>query len=1020
MKIGLFFPCLFAFVLSTLTLSSPAAAQSLAGLSAVNGTVTDASKAPVPDARVTVTNTETGLIRRLTTNESGYFLAQSLQPGPGYEVQVEKDGFAIYSAKNLTLQVGQNVTLSPSLTVAQQSQTLTVEDSTPIVEQSKTGVSQVVDAAQILNLPINGRRVDSFVLLSPGVTADGTFGAVTFRGMPAGNAFLQDGNDTTQQFYNENAGRTRISSNISQDSVQEFQVLTSGYSAEFGRAVGGVINTVTKSGTNSIHGTGYWFYRNQDFNARDRYAAINPTESRHQAGGSVGGPIKKDKLFYFGNFEITRRDFPLISSILNPQFFNASGTFIGNCGAPATPQQCSNAVDYFRRFFGTVDRTVSQNTGFAKIDWQASERQSISASFNIMNWESPNGIQTAATLTNAGAIGNNGLSTVKTRWARLAHTGILSSTMVNEFRFGWFKDRLFDDVNYTLAPPGVRSAVTVQGQANLGVPNYLPRVQPTEDRYQFADNLSLTAGRHQFKFGFDIAHTKDIEDALFNGVGSYTYGTITNFALDLTNLDGGRRWQNYSQAFGPFRTEVFIRDFNFYAQDQWRITDKLTFNYGLRYEFAQFAQPTVVNPAYPLTGQINEPTANFSPRAGLAWSLNSKTVLRAGYGIFYARFPSATIARLHQLNGVVQRALTLQGTTPADLAVGPTFPARLTNLDRTPPPGTVTLTFADPELRTPYTQQGDISLEREITSKMGITVSYLWNRGLQLLSRRDLNIGATSGTFTYRILDAAGNQTGTYTTPTYVTANRVDPRYQRVVYIDNGGRVWYDGLAVQFRRRAYRWLEGTVAYTWSHARDLSQGTASNNVFFTDGPATIANGDFSAEKGTSLLDQRHRTVFTAIFSPPRAKMSNVLADQLINGWQLSVLGTLASAQYVTPTVLVSGAQYPGQAFNTTLNGFGGSNQVPFLSRQSIPVDAVQRVDTRLTKIFRVKERYQFHFNFEVFNTFNRVSNTVVNTQAFQATAGVLRPVAGLGVGTASGGFPDGTNSRRAQISLRAIF
>lgn len=1001
-------------------LSGGAAAQSLAGLSAVSGTITDASKAPVPGAKVTVTNTGTGLVRRLETNDSGYFLASSLQPGSGYQVEVQKDGFALQTAKGLTLQVGQNVVLNLQLTVAQQAQVLTVEDSTPIVEPTKTGVSQVVNSSQIMNLPINGRRVDSFVLLSPGVTNDGTFGTVTFRGVPAGSAFLQDGNDTTQQFYNENAGRTRISSNISQDSVQEFQVMTSGYSAEFGRAVGGVINTVTKSGTNAVHGTGYWFFRNQDFNARDRYAAVNPPERRQQFGGSIGGPIKKDKLFYFGNFEATRRDFPLVSSILNPQFFNAAGDFIGVCGAPATPTQCANAVTYFRRFFGTVPRTADQNAGFAKIDWQASEKQTLSMSFNLMNWESPNGIQTAAALTNAGAIGNNGISTVRTRWARLAHTGILSSRVVNEFRFGWFKDRLFDDANYGLAPPGVRTAVTVTGQANLGVPNYLPRVQPTEDRWQFADNLSITSGKHQYKFGFDIAHTRDVEDALFNGVGSYSYGSITNFALDLTNLDGGKRWQTFSQAFGPFKTQVFTRDWNFYAQDQWRLTQKLTLNYGLRYEYAQFAQPTVTNPAYPLTGQINQPGMNFSPRFGLAYSLNDKTVLRAGYGIFYARFPAATITRLHQLNGVVQRALTLQGTTPADNAVGPVFPANLASLDRNPPAGTVSVTFADPELRTPYTQQGDISLERQINSKMGITVSYLFNRGVQMMQRRDLNIGPTSGNFTYRILDAAGNQTGTFTTETYITANRVDPRYQRVIYIENGGRLWYDGLAVQFRRQAARWLEGTVAYTWSHARDLSQGSAGNNTFFTDAPFTIANGDFSREKGTSVLDQRHRTVMTAIVSPPALKLNNAAARYLFNGWQLSVLGTIASAQYTTPTMFVSGLQYPGQAFNTTLNGFGGSNQVPFQSRQSIPIDSIHRFDSRVTKIFPIKEGIQAHFNFEVFNTFNHVSNTVVNTQAFQATAGVIRPVAGVGNGTASGGFPDGTNARRAQISVRVIF
>lgn len=1018
------YPCrvIHRKALLSLLVCLPGFGQSLAGLSAVSGTVLDASGSAVPEAQVVVTNPAIGVSRRQSTNSSGYFLASSLPPGPGYHVAVTKTGFANFEAQKVTLQVGQNVVLSVKLDVAQQVQTVTIDEAAPIVDQAKTGVSQVVNSTQIQNLPINGRRVDAFVLLTPGVTADGTFGAISFRGMPSGNAFLQDGNDTTLQFYNENAGRTRISSNISQDAVQEFQVQSSGYSAEFGRAVGGVINTVTKSGTNDLHGTGYWFFRNRTLNARDRYSAINPPEYRHQAGGSVGGAIKKDKLFYFFNGEITRRNFPLVSSILNPQFFNANADFIGTCGAPATPTQCANAVGYFRRFFGVIDRTASQNLGFGKLDWRPNDRNSFSASFNILNWDSPNGIQTAAVLTNAGAIGNNGLSTVKTRWARLAHTGIVSAALINEFRFGWYKDRLFDDLNGTLAPPNrLRSGLTVQGQANLGVANYIPRVQPTEDRFQFADNLSWTHGRHQFKFGIDIAHTKDVEDALFNGVGSYTYGTITDFAQDFTNLDGGKRWQNYSQAFGPFKTEVFVRDYNFYAQDQWRMTNRLTFNYGLRYEYAQYAQPTVSNPDYPQTGRINQPGMNFAPRLGLAYAFNnSRTVLRAGYGIMYARLASATLARLHQLNGVVQRALTLQGSTVADRNVGPVFPEKLASLDRVPPPGTVTFAFADPNMSTPYTQQGDLSIEQQITKDMGITVSYLWNRALKQMTRRDLNIGPAAGNFTYRINDEAGAQVGTYETPTYVLANRVDPRYSRIVYIDNAGRIWYDGLAVQFRRRATKWLEGTVAYTWSHARDLSQGTAGQNTFFTDPPATIFNGNFDAEKGTSALDQRHRTVITAVVAPPARKFDSAIARTLINNWQLSVIATIASAQYATPTVLVTGAQYPGQAFNTSLSGFGGSSQVPFQGRQSIPIDSTQRVDSRLTKIFPIRDQMQLHMNFEVFNTFNRVSDTSVNTTAYNARSGVLTPVAGLGAGTASGGFPDGTNARRAQVSLRFIF
>jgi len=999
---------------------SSAAAQNLSGLGAISGTVRDASAAAVAGADVTVANPGLGIVRKLTTNESGYFLAPSLQPGSGYEVTVEKAGFALYQAKEIVLQVGQNIALPVTLQVGQQVQLLTVEDSTPILESTKVGVGQVVDNAQILNLPINGRRVDTFVLLTPATVPDGTFGAVSFRGVPAANAFLTDGNDTTLQFYNENAGRTRISSNVSQDAVQEFQVQTSGYTAEFGRAVGGVINTVTKSGGNDVHGTAYWFFRNRTLNARDRYAAFNPSEYRHQTGANIGGPIKKDKLFYFLSYEATRRNFPLLSSIQNPQFFNAAGTFIGTCGAPATPQQCSNAVDYFRRFFGTVPRTVTQDLYFGKIDWRPNDRNSISANFNLLNWDSPNGIQSAATLTNAGAIGNNGLSTVKTRWARVSHTGIFTPSIVNEARFGWFKDRLFDDVNYDLAPPGVRSAVTVQGQGNLGVPNYLPRVQPTEDRFQIADNLSWTAGRHQWKFGFDIARTADTEDALFNGVGSFTYGTISNFALDLTNLDGGKRWQNYSQAFGLTKTSIYIVDYNFFAQDQWRVTDKLTLNYGLRYEYAIFAQPSTFNLDYLQSARINEPSRNFAPRFGFAYALGSKTVVRGGYGIFYARFPSATIARIHQLNGVTQKSITLQGNNAADQAIGPVFPNRLSGIDRNPPAGTVSLSIPDPNLATPYTQQGDFSIEREINSRMGITVSYLWSRGLKFMTRRDLNVGAPSGTFTYRINDENRNQVGTYTTPIYTTASRVDPRYQRVTLIDNGGRVWYDGLAVQFRRRAGNWLNTTVAYTWSHARDLNQGGASNNVFFSDGPATLSNGDYSAEKGTSVLDQRHRLVATGIVAPPKRNFGNGFANTALNGWQLSLIYTAASPQYVTPTVLVSGAQFPGQAFNNTLNGFGGSSQVPFLSRQSIPVDHTYRLDSRVTKIFTIRERFETHLNFEVFNTFNRVSNTVVNTTAFQAVGGVLNPVAGLGTGTASGGFPDGTNARRAQVSLRFVF
>lgn len=995
--------------------------QSMAGLGAVGGTVVDSSGAVVAGATVTISNRQIGLQRQVSSTGAGTFLIPSLPPTSGYELLVEQAGFAAYLAQEIQLHVGESVSLTVKLELSELTQSVTVTAAASLVEPTKTGVSQVVASEQIQNLPINGRRVDSFVLLTPGVVPDSTFGGLSFRGQPGGNAFLSDGNDTTLQFYNENGGRSRISSNVSQDAVQEFQVQTSGYTAEFGRSVGGVVNTVTRSGTNELRGTTYWFFRNQSLSARDPYATFNPDEYRHQAGVSLGGPIRKDKLFYFANVEIMRRNFPLISSIVNPQFYSGT-TYIGTCGAPATPAQCGAVETYLQRYFTTVKRTASQDLGFAKIDWRPSVRHSVTGSVNLLNFSSPNGLETAAVLTNAGALGRAGNASVEDRWARLSHTAIVSPTTVNEFRFGWFRDRQADEPNADLAPPnGLRSALTVQGLGNLGVANFLPRVQPLEDRFQIVDNFSWSRGAHQFKFGFDIADTRDTEDALFNGTGSYTYGTITDFARDLTNLDGGQRWQNYSQAFGPSVTRIFVRDYNFYAQDQWQAARKLTVSYGLRYEFAQFAQPERANPDYPETGRINEPKANFAPRVGAAYSLNQeRTVVRAGYGIVYARFPSATIARLHQLNGTVQKSLTLQGNNTADRDAGPIFPARLADLDRNPPPGTVSISFADPELATPYTQQADIGIEQQLGRDMSVTISYLWSRGFRMLTRRDLNIGPASGTFSYRIYDADENQVGSYTTATYLAANRVDNRYSRVQLIDNGGRLWYDGLAVQFRRRGGKWAEGSIAYTWSYARDLNLGTAGSNIFLTDAPRTLVNGDYLGEKGTSALDQRHRFVLAAIVYPPFRNFGSPLANQALNGWQLSLIATLASADFATPTVLVSGTQFPGAAFTTTLNGFGGSSRVPFLPQSSIPVDQTYRTDARLTKQFRFADRYGLDLNFEAFNVFNRVSDTSVTTLAYQATGGVLRPLPDVGIGTASGGFPDGTNARRAQVSLRLRF
>jgi hypothetical protein len=234
----------------------------------------------VPNAKVVISSASQGQVRSLTTNDSGVFSAPALIPGAGYKVTVTASGFNVYEADNLTLAVGQNLNLNVALAVGTSTTAVDVTATAAMVDDTKSDVSTVVDNRQIQELPVNGRRVDSFVLLTPGVTNDATFGLLSFRGVAGNNSFLLDGNDNTEQFYDENAGRTRIQSQISQDAVQEFQVVSSDYSAEYGRAMGGVVNTVTKSGGNDYHGSGFYYFRSTGFDARDAFAAFNPSEKR--------------------------------------------------------------------------------------------------------------------------------------------------------------------------------------------------------------------------------------------------------------------------------------------------------------------------------------------------------------------------------------------------------------------------------------------------------------------------------------------------------------------------------------------------------------------------------------------------------------------------------------------------------------------------------------------------------------------------------------------------------------------
>ena len=1012
-----------------------------AGVAGIAGVIKDQSGAVVPNARVVISSESQGTIRALNSNGEGVFTAPVLIPGSGYEVKVTAPGFADYDVKGLVLQVGQTLDLHVTLTVGQATTQVSVDAAAPMVEDTKTELSQVVDSRQILDLPINGRRVDSFALLTPGVSNDGTFGLLSFRGVAGQNSFLVDGTDTTESFYNENAGRTRIAAQISQDAVQEFQVVSSNYSAEYGRAMGGIVNTVTRSGGNTTHGSGFWFYRSTGFDARDPFATFVPSEKRNQVGGTVGGAIKKDKLFYFFNTEVTRRNFPMLDSInsvaVNPvsETWNLCGVATATTPA-ATPAQCSAINALLPRFWGTIPRTLHQELYLGKLDYRLNDRNSLSASFNFLHEISPNGIQTGAVSTSGAALTGNGDDAVTVRNGHASWTFIPKSSFVNEFRFGVATDRQWDGFDQAELGQGLGFLqATINGQA-LGPANYLPRIEPMETRFQFQDNATWTKGTHTIKFGADIATTKDFVYFISNYYGGYTYQTVNQFALDFSgNTTGAKNWQRYTQTFGNGAVSYRIGDNGLYAQDQWRANDRLTLQYGVRYEYASMPQPSVCNHDYPGTCNVPSRKTNFAPRLGVTYRLNDKTVVQAGFGVFHARFQGGTIDNLFTTgNGIYQTSMTLTGcpagtvgctsTQIAQTAAGPVFPNTLASQ---PSNGTVTapsLQFLAPNLKTPYSEQGNIGIQRQLTSDLAMTVSYIWSRGVQLYGIRDLNLPNTTTNFTYTVNDVNGNPAFNYTTPVYV-GTRPDPRYGTIAYDENGVNSYYNGLAVQVNKRFSHGLQALLSYTWSHEIDDGQsyGESTNNLFLSNPNYWLYNGNYKADKGNGTLDQRHRFVLSWVWAPKFTSKTDAVSRYLVNGWQLSSITTMATGHpYGSQQVSLTDTPVPGMFSNSSLTGSGFSFRAPWLPYNGYYLPASYRADARVSKILPIGERVNLTLNFEMFNLANTWSATgYTSSQGYTEAKGIVTPTPSkLYIPSADAGYPDGTQARRMQVSLRVTF
>ncbi|HWR16659.1 MAG TPA: TonB-dependent receptor [Terriglobales bacterium] len=1066
----------FLLLACFLILSTSGLFAQTAGFGSISGVVQDSTGAVVGAAKVVVENSSKGIRREMETTDAGVFNAGNLVPADGYTIKISKQGFADYVAKDVTLQVGQNINLMPTLKIGSAGTEISVTGEAPVVDTAKSSVSTVVGSRQILELPINGRRVDAFVALTPGVSNDGNFGLLSFRGNPGGNTFLTDGIDTTNAYYGENAGRTRTY-NISQDAVQEFQVVSANYAAEFGKAAGGVVNTVTRSGSNSFHGSAYEFYRNRTLHATDYTTktsstglypnGINPPEWRHQAGLSVGGPIVKDKLFFFFNGELFRRNAPLVSSNIGAgsgnNVFDGAGnvktaqrcvpggtvTLPSGVSVPGPTQaQCDAATSYAtsRVVPQLVPRTMDNNMLFAKVDWHPTDKDSISFSGNYLDFRSPNGIQTQLSLTNGNGIGNNADTNVFDRTGRASWTRIVTPNSINEFRFGIFKDRQYDPASASLLPTfgsagPSPAALTVNGVSNLGYATNYPRLNPSELRVQFADNYSWTVNKHTLKFGVDISHLTDYVDALYGQFPSYTYNSLTHLALDINGgtTVGNQAYSAYSQTTGNRVIDFGMWETSFYAQDDWRITPKLTLSPGIRVEHTGIPQPETCNPRFPKTCRIPENSnTNFAPRLGFAYALDEKTALRGGYGLFNNRYITSTIQNLFVTNGAYQYSYSYSGTSinPTTLACLPSFPTA--NPETWQPSGSCArnlspgILWAGDDYRPSYSQQANIALEHELVKNVSISMSYVWSRSLHLPVSYDTNVLAPTTSRTYQILSNSSTSSAvasTYTIPVYTSFNPVytfnGSQYTgRVSELESSANSYYNAMLTNVKFRRWNWFQGDVSYTWGHTIDWGVGFAP--TFGSTTPSSFYNRDYRADKASSTLDRRHNLVFNYVFAPKFMSGDSAVAKYLVNGWQLSGVTLFASSQPQVPTI--SGST-PGLLTTFSINGLGGSSRVPFVSADSLNIGPVYRTDARITKTFPITERVNVMMGFEAFNVFNTLITSGRDTAMYAVSRPTTGPNAGLYVLAPRPSFgaisttqitPDGTTARRAQALIRINF
>jgi hypothetical protein len=1037
------------------------AAFSQAITAKVVGTVTDPSGGAVGNAKVELRNADTNVVRATSSGSLGSYEFPFVSVGP-YTLSVEAAGFQKASVSRFQLSVDQVARLDVKLTLGQTADSVTVEAGALLMQTENATVGTVIDSQKVVELPLNGRSFVQLALLTPGVNP-GTPGSITVRRLrgSVGQAVGMSANgarDTQNRFYYDGIEAMDLDSysfsfSPSIDAINEFKVQSSTYSAEVGGAPGGQVNLTTKSGTNNLHGTAWWFNRNDAFTALNGFqprvvGAKPPRLNRNQYGLNVGGPVwlpklykGRDKTFFFFNWESGRQ---IAGSFggqglvpPNPQRqgdFSAVAAQIFDPGTrqpfPGNRIPAARVAPYARRFLDQfvpapnvsepginyrgprAAAPINQDQYVSRIDHNFSSRDTLSGSY-IYNRQADDTVPTFVFDTRGNTARGQNLS--------VAETHIFGAAMVNEARLGWHRffeheffgttDKQQFDVGNLIGIPGVATRPRDYGPPTFGAGYLMPTVRGIGPRdrlnqlWQVSDNLSWRRGAHNMKLGGLVARRNWTFDEAVDPRGTFGFnGTVTTAAGAAGTLDN--QFAEFLLGLAtsaqvsvePFATRMNNWWHGYYFQDDWKVSQRLTLNVGMRYE--HFRPPVQRGKAtnFDLNGFIpvrqtfhgfpdipdttDRPASlvyadknDFGPRFGFAYQVPKMNdmVLRGGYGIYYTPEITNSWTTL-TLNPPIVRTFAFTGSPNNPIRVDQAFRAQ-----GTARAGLFGSGALDPNVRSTYNQQWNLMIQKRLPGQIFFDIGYVGAKGTRLTAAMDGN----------RPIQTL---VPTATTPS-VASRRPFQGFENISVVKSIANSTYHSLQMKGERRVSRGFTAIASYTWSKSLSNADISSVGGGSFNGGIQDYRN--LSASKAPSTFDIRHRLSIAAIYDVPLFRShSSRAVKAVLGGWQLGTIITqqtgfaaaLAGVVDTTGTGIVSrvdavagqnwllprGQRTRARWFNTAAFAQPQPGQFGTSMRNQIYLPGLNQVDASANKNFRFTETHTLQFRAEFFNFFNHVN------------------------------------------------